>query len=182
MKTSTSTTKQKEVRGPKGTPQSRPLHGVSPVWSVRNILAPVDFSDCSNLGLAHATALAKALGSELDILHVFTPVVHPPAMDAMVLMDYLPTEEKARERLQELRDEYCKGIPTKTHLRKAGWQHGGVIEVLLDHAQSSGADLIVIAAHGYGKLERFLMGSTTEKLVRHASCPVLVIREKTRNQ
>jgi nucleotide-binding universal stress UspA family protein len=132
----------------------------------KKILAPTDFSDLSAGGVRYACQLAKDAGAELIILNV-------------VLLDETNTinkqdMEKHKQRLDEFIAKKIGDAGAHVRMRKlvdAGQPYG----VILDCAENESVDLIVMCSHGRSGLARALIGSVTDKLLRAATCPVLVV-------
>jgi nucleotide-binding universal stress UspA family protein len=138
------------------------------------ILVPVDFSECSMQGLAYAKALAKQFGSKLVLLnsvalqYYFTSDEYA-RYDWPLLMQQ--AEQSSRKQMRNLIEKTdWHGIEVKSSLQigHAGQQ---ICARALDHH----ADLIVTSTHGTTGFKHLLVGSTAEYVVRHASCPVLVV-------
>jgi nucleotide-binding universal stress UspA family protein len=139
------------------------------------LLCPVDFSESSLAALRFAFSLAREADAQLTILHVFD---WPPDDDLLVERFDVPefrrvVEEQARGRLQALvtDDErvWCKPS-TKV-------AYGKPYREILDVAEKEQTDLIVIGVRGRNPLDLTLFGSTTNHVVRRASCPVLTLRQ-----
>ncbi len=153
----------------------KPLRG--PELKVNRILVPVDFSRCSLLALQYAVGFAEQFHARLIVLHVVEPAAPYPenymgvstGLEQPVDLSF----ESARERLEEL--------TRKTVGSAAAWESlvrmGHAYSEISDTAKAMGADLIIIATHGYTGLKHVLLGSTAERVVRHASCPVLTVRQ-----
>jgi nucleotide-binding universal stress UspA family protein len=133
--------------------------------SIRTILYPTDFSECSEAALPEAASLAREHGARLIVLHV-TPVEQSPAvpMDPRFYWDAL---EEVRGRLEGLDLNH----PVEVHLR-----HGDAAEEILGSADELQCDLIVMGTHGRSGLGRILMGSVAEAVLRGSRCPVLTGR------
>jgi nucleotide-binding universal stress UspA family protein len=141
------------------------------VFGLKKILVPVDSSDCSKKALQYAIPFARQFGAELTLLSVVEPY---PAVPEMAPTD-IETIGDTRRGLEKLRESVTNTVRAKTLLRT------GAPEIeIADAAADIGADLIIIATHGRKGLSRMVLGSTTEKVVRHAPCPVLIVREKER--
>ena len=139
-----------------------------PLFNLKRILVPVDFSDCSKYALQYANALAKQSGAELQLLHIVEPY---PAVPEMYPVD-VETLQDARSGLDTLHKELADVVPVKTVLRT-----GTPYLEIAQAAQDLKSDLIIISTHGRKGITRMFLGSTTERVVRHAPCPVLVVRE-----
>jgi nucleotide-binding universal stress UspA family protein len=142
---------------------------------IKNILFPTDFSDGASHALEYAVNMAGTYGAKLYVLHVIHDIdmssnLHIPHRS--VDMMYSEFESSARKALDKLClsvQEDCKGIENRV-LR------GIPYEEILKFIPENHIDLIIMATHGRKGLDRVLFGSTTERVVRNASCPVLTIR------
>jgi nucleotide-binding universal stress UspA family protein len=141
--------------------------------TLRKILVPVDFSECSLKGVAFARALARDLGSNLILLN------------SVALQYYIASDEYGRFNLPQVLEQTEKSAcdQMRDFVAKTNWGGVGVDSTIeIGHAgeqicaaAAEKADLIVIATHGHTGLKHVLLGSTAEYVVRHASCPVLVV-------
>jgi len=140
----------------------------------KKILVPVDFSACAAQGLAYAKALATQFGSRLVLLHS-VDLSYYSTNPEYILYDFPPlleaAEKSAREQMLELIGETDWKDLEVEHALESG--HPG--EQICGRARDLGADMIVTSTHGRTGLKRILLGSTAEYIVRHASCPVLVV-------
>jgi universal stress protein A len=143
---------------------------------VKSILVPVDFSPPSNRALDYATMLARQFDAKLTLLHVIEPVATPDFVAAFPLaMEDDELMAAAKERLEKLAKS--AGMPRGT-VEKTLVRFGRSFHEIAEAARTLKADLIVISTHGYTGLKHVLLGSTTERVVRHAPCPVLVVRQR----
>ena len=144
---------------------------------LRQILLPTDFSGCANYALPYAAAIARATGARIICVHVVEAVV--PAVGYTGLAEPMPIadiseqlEDSAERELPRLTDcEELKGVEVEEVI-----VHGDAAAEIVSLAEEREADLIVIASHGRTGLGRMIFGSTAEAVVRHASCPVLVVK------
>lgn len=141
------------------------------LFKLQRILVPVDFSDCSNKALQYAVPFAKQFGAALVLLHVVEPY---PAAPEMASYDF-ETVQDCRGELEKLRKSIDAVVRAKTLLR-TGTAHTEIAHV----ADDLEVDLIIISTHGRNGLSRVFLGSTAEKVIRHAPCPVLIVRERER--
>jgi len=143
------------------------------VPTISRVLAPVDLSDQSDLIVNHATALADAYDAPLDLLHVVEEAAYPSAYGLDPLTPALPdVQDRAREALETLAGELdLRPGPVNVHVMA-----GNAARDIVEFADEQGADLIVMATHGRTGLERFLIGSVAEKVVRRARCPVFTLK------
>lgn len=132
------------------------------------ILFPTDFSERADHALPAAIAFAEAEGGKIVFLHVAAPLNWPVPEAAKLRQDLV---EASILRLRELRAKAGKRVPTEVHIAQGTPQ-----EEIARFAARNAIDVIVIATQGHSRLERFLLGSTAERLVRAAPCSVLVTR------
>ena len=136
--------------------------------SIHAILHPTDFSERSLGAFAIARSLAWDYGARLVVLHV-------KASDSIVYGDGLVVPEPAGRReelLARLRHDCpaSRGVPTEHALAE-----GDPASEILRVAGETGCDLVVMATHGRTGLNRILMGSVAEEVVRKSPCPVLTV-------
>ena len=134
------------------------------------ILFPTDFSSCSDAGVAQATALAKAAGAKLVILHVQEPPVAYGAGD-MYYGVLEPNEAEILRMLNAVKPTDAS-VPYEHRLVK-----GDPSDKIVEVANHENADLIVLGTHGRTGLKRLLMGSVAEAVVRRATCPVMTFKQ-----
>lgn len=151
--------------------------------TLHKILVPTDFSECSHAACELASTLATRLGSSIELLHVD----EPPAWQGFVIPELIvsmPNEANTslHEFVQTRARRALDHLVEKLH--SAGVGHVGQrIEtgqpeaVIVRIAQETGCDLIVMGTHGRKGIERLMMGSVAERVVRQATCPVLTVRE-----
>jgi universal stress protein A len=144
----------------------------APVFKLQKILVPVDFSERSKKALQYAIPFAKQFGAELILVHVVEPY---PAVPEMAPYDFENLND-GRKGLQNLQIELDERVKSSTSLR-TGTPH---LE-LTGAARELDVDLIIMSTHGRKGLTRRVFGSTTEKVVRYAPCPVLIVREPERD-
>jgi len=139
-----------------------------------HILLTTDFSEASEQAILTAAELARSTGARLTVLNVRR---HPPAAPEAVvptekLVSAADLDAEARHALNDLGSTLLSDVGdvslvTIEHVSAAG--------AICEYAERHGVDLIVIGTHGRTGLTRFLIGSVAEKVVRHASCPILVV-------
>ena len=163
--------KTKPAKALKATRPASPLR-----LSIRSILVPIDFSSPSRKTLDHALALAAKFGAKLTLMHVVEPVATADFAGAFPLAVENDVRMAASKR--ELAGLVkTAGIP-RGRLGGIVVRCGRSFYEIVDVARLRKMDLIVIATHGYTGWKHALLGSTTERVVRHASCPVLVVRDQ----
>jgi nucleotide-binding universal stress UspA family protein len=143
---------------------------------IKKILIPIDFSDYSKAALKYSSNFAKIFNSELVLIYVVEPVIYPPdfSMGQLTLPAInLDVDKRASEELEKLANsEIEKTIKVKTLIKP-----GKPFVEIIDTAREENIDLIIIATHGHSGMEHILFGSTADKVVKKAPCPVLTIRE-----
>lgn len=153
------------------TTSTQPLRPPTP--NLRRILVPTDFSDRATQALRYAVPLARQLGGKISVLHVLDwPVV--PATVGFALTDERTLAEAARRKLAELAQATVPPELLDRALVRTGRAYHGIVEA----ARELRLDLIVMATQGRVGLEGVLLGSTAERVVRHAACPVLTVRSQ----
>jgi nucleotide-binding universal stress UspA family protein len=172
------------------TPAQEPSPGLGEEGArlYRRILVAVDFSEHSNQTVAHGTNLAARCGAEVTLLHVLqipeyasVPYQGNPHLNVDELTacfsgaEHSVVKQQAKEKLAALEARvHQQGIKAESLLYE-----GHPFEQIVEVAKSTGADLIVIGSHGQGgltRLTRLLIGSTAERVVQWAPCPVLVVK------
>ena len=142
---------------------------------LRRILVPIDFSDHSKKALQYAIPFAEQFKSSIDLLYVVEPTVYP-ADFSFGQVGFPSVEDELRQRgAEELHALVKSEIGTRVEAR-FDVRTGKAFNEIDQYAQEEGIDLIIIATHGHSGMEHVLFGSTAEKVVRYAPCPVLVVR------
>ena len=148
-----------------------------PLWKLKRILVPIDFSEESIKALRYAKPFAEEFGAEIILLHVVEPVVRPEYCLIVPGARGGRTVARMNEREQQLARLRHREIGEA--IKDDNVVHmGKPYEEIVNLARAKKVDLIVIATHGYKGLKHVFLGSTTERVVRFAPCPVLVVREK----
>jgi nucleotide-binding universal stress UspA family protein len=141
--------------------------------SPRRILVPCDFSETSLEALRYARTLAQAFDSRVHLLHVLPHAVQwPTESEHRVLVEpHQQSRAEAELKLVALATEERLDPLTTTIAAVIG----DVDHAILTYATSARADLIVMGTHGRAAFADFLLRSVTERVVRQASCPVVVV-------
>lgn len=144
---------------------------------IKNILCPVDRSPSSLEAFTYAIALARWQGARLNLLEVIETVV-PTGGRRIPENGRVPKETRAaleRDLRRVLAARRASDVKVAIFMRK-----GHVVQEILAHAKASRADLVVIGSHGRGGVQRLVLGSVAEKVLRLATCPVLTVRRGVR--
>jgi nucleotide-binding universal stress UspA family protein len=137
------------------------------VIHIRKILYPTDFSSHSNQAYFHAIALAKTHGASLTVLFVYNA-------DATTTPGFQGDEQAARRYWQEQLEQIR---PVDGHIPVSHvLLQGDPASEIVRYGRDANVDLIVMGTHGRTGLERLLLGSVAEKVLRDASCSVLVVK------
>ena len=150
---------------------------------IRRILVPVDFSEHAREALLYAVRLAEPLEADVDVLHVdaeadaTTEHVTVPGHPGRTVAEEL--DARAREELEA----FVRSVPqppqspqsNEVRLR-ATIRRGDPARVIVE--ESGDYDLVLMGRHGRTALLHLLVGSVTEKVLRHARCPVLTVRQR----
>jgi nucleotide-binding universal stress UspA family protein len=144
---------------------------------IKNILCPVDRSPSSLQAFGYAIALARWQDARLNLLEVIEAAVPPRGRrvpeDAGVPNDTRAALERDLGRVLTARR--ASDVRVRIHMRK-----GHVVQEILAQATASRADLVVMGSHGRGGVQRLVLGSVAEKVLRLATCPVLTVRSGVR--
>jgi nucleotide-binding universal stress UspA family protein len=143
---------------------------------IKRILVPVDFSTAGKPALRYAKSLAQLTGARVCLVHVMERIYQVNASYdgeefSHAQLDTSRMREMITRKIGALQAGMFRGIRTAFEIRE-GVAHHEIVEA----ARTSKASLVVMATHGYTGLQHVLLGSTTERVVRHAPCPVLVVR------
>ena len=145
------------------------------VIRVQRILVPVDLSEASLKALKYASAFAQQCGAALFLVNVLEPPVYVAELGpaALPLADEAAVQGARRSLASLAKAEVSPRTCFHSHVEVGcPWRR------ICDLARTHEADLIIVATHGYTGLKHTLLGSTAEQIVRHAPCPVLVVRER----
>jgi nucleotide-binding universal stress UspA family protein len=144
-----------------------------------HLLVPSDGTPLSLRALDQALALAKALGSQVTLLHVQPALPVPMVgmgdmLDPATLESLSQTAEKESARI--LQEGQAAGVAAGVDIRTEVVKQDLPYRAIVEAAKRHGCDLIVMASHGRKGLSGLLIGSETQRVLLHASIPVLVVR------
>ena len=150
----------------------------------KNILCPTDFSENAVHALRYASALSKYSGASVDCVYDIdlgygeSGLVHEGYLGGVgAFRSIEDLEEDARGKLAKLKEatKTSLGLDLTTHIRE-----GNIVQEILKVAELCNTDLIIVATHGRHGLERFLLGSTCDGIIRTSAMPVLSIKPSER--
>ncbi len=143
----------------------------------KKILLPTDFSDESLYAMSYAVDLAKMFNAKLVMMHVIYDIekasnLHIPHPSITEL--YQDLENHAKRNLQSFGIDLREGLEEVDTVVKRGIPY----EEIIKFANENNVDLIIIGTLPRSGVERFFVGSTTQRVIRNAPCPVLVVTKK----
>ena len=148
------------------------------VFKLTKILCPTDFSELSLHALRYARELARSFDAQIHCLHVVDEAYQYWAAMGPESAPIGPAVEDiksyAETHMTRFTDEHLVGLKFLPITKVVS---GRPFREIVQYGRENGIDLIVIATHGRGGLAHALLGSTAEKVVRKAACPVLTVRE-----
>jgi len=150
---------------------SRKRHRVS----VNHILLPFDFSIHSKNALRYAVLMAKEFDASLHLVYVVEPTLYPADLGfGQVVLPEVEddlVEEGEKQLLSIIKDHIGKDVQATSVVRR-GKPH----QEILQEAEERKIDLIIVPTHGHTGVEHILFGSTAERIIRNAKCPVMTLR------
>jgi nucleotide-binding universal stress UspA family protein len=143
---------------------------------IRRILVAVDFSEPSRLAFDYAANLGEKFGADVDVLHVWeVPAFVPPGGVVVVGNASASLADMVKKAAEEGLERFiADGVKRGVRIREAHVQMGYPAHTIVEAAV--GYDLLVLGTHGRSGVSRVLLGSVAERVVRHAPCPVLTVR------
>jgi len=146
--------------------------------SIQTILLPIDFSEHSRRALDRGVEVARATSARIELVH---------AIEELVYRGVRYTEALSPNALEERREERVAELESwRTIAEQAGVEASAQIvsgdprNAILEHAEHTKPDLIVIGSHGRSRLQTALLGSVSEYVLRAAHCDVLLVRTADR--
>ncbi len=140
---------------------------------LQKILVPVDFSPCAREGARYASVFATGVGADLLLAHVINPSFGPENGDGR--MDCSQLCATARIEANDKLDQLVNFLPLVNISAETEVLIGTPTETLIEETKRADIDMVILATHGLTGLRYALLGSVAERMVRRASCPVLVV-------
>ncbi|MDX9924461.1 MAG: universal stress protein [Ignavibacteriaceae bacterium] len=143
---------------------------------ISKVLVPIDFSEYSKNAFKYSVDFVKLFDAELFLIYVVEPIIYPADFSlgqvAIPSID-IDMQKKAEDELNSLAKQFIKNNLKYKVVIKTGKPFVEINE----YAREQDIDMIIMATHGHTGVEHLLFGSTAEKVVRKAPCPVLTLRE-----
>ncbi len=145
---------------------------------IKKILVPTDFSEYSRKSIKYGISLAEQYNAEVYVLYVFDDRI----FDESLFILY--TENEMRQNRKKVYNEQLEKIVCDIHSKSPQLELHRKLKVgiafveIIKFAKAENIDLIIMSSHGRTGISHLLIGSTTEKVVRKAPCPVLTVRPK----
>ena len=136
---------------------------------IQRILVPVDFSHLGEAAIYYSRELAVNLGAQLHLVHVLESIAHAREY-ATVLVDGVRARAQYRDHLLEIQYGLLADVHTEASVRE-----GSPFQEIVAASQEQNCDLIIMSSHGRTGLMHVLLGSTSERVLRHSTRPVLVV-------
>ena len=147
----------------------------TPPFKLKNILVPIDFSNLSKDALPYAVVLAGNFGAEIILVHIVEKVPMDYLLGGeLTNQTIVPLMKEAESNLERVAEELNQATGVKVTVMV---RQGRPFEEICAASKAGNADIIILTTHGYTGLKHVWLGSTAERVVRHAACPVLVVRE-----
>lgn len=143
---------------------------------IHKVMVPIDFSDYSKNALRYAAQFSKQFKAKMFLVYVVEPMIYPAdfSMGQVAIPSTdIDLQKRGEEELNNLAKNFIDPATEVVTIIKTGKPFVEIIET----ASEEDIDLIIMATHGHTGVEHLLFGSTAEKVVRKAPCPVLTLRE-----
>ena len=144
------------------------------MFTAETTVVPVDFSACSLQGLNYAIPLAERVAAKIVLLHA-VPLGPDYTSGSYAMYDLSGLEQKARTDGEERMRNFVSRVKFRRVKFETAITIGTPVQEICSFAETKDVDLIITSTHGWTGLKRILIGSTAERLVRHAPCSVLVV-------
>lgn len=144
----------------------------------RSILVPTDFSECAQEAERYGVELARRFGSSLHYLYAVEPIDTFATINGVEQSIYFDVLKDLRASAEERLSQIAADLQREGMLVTTVVREGRASEAIIEYALQNNISLICIATHGRRGFSHLILGSTTERVVRRAPCPVFVVRVK----
>jgi universal stress protein A len=144
--------------------------------AIKRILVPLDGSEHAVKALHYAIQFAQCYGARIDTVRIVEPTVYP---DGSTIPQHRYNQDEVALKMAQTQSKKIagklipEGVTWRNHVLK-----GNPYAEIVGLAAKQKTDLLLITTHGHTGLQRFLLGSAAEKIIRHAPCPVMVVRDE----
>jgi nucleotide-binding universal stress UspA family protein len=149
---------------------------VPQILSLKKILVPTDFSETSKKAVQYALRFAEQFGCDIALIYVVEPAT--PMAGAPLAVEVFTDEDEFSMAEKDLAELAAESQANSGHSVTSMVRVGHAPNEITKAARELDVDLIIISTHGYTSWRHLCIGSTSERVVRTAPCPVLVVREK----
>jgi nucleotide-binding universal stress UspA family protein len=143
--------------------------------TVQKILFPTDFSEASQVAVPYVKKMCELFNASLHVVHVIEPVLQP-ADFAWVTINYPEMQQRREAALREGLAKLLRDTGLTQPAPVTALMQGNAAHEIARYAKEHAIDMIVMATHGHTGLTHLLLGSTAERVVRQAPCPVLTVK------
>jgi nucleotide-binding universal stress UspA family protein len=143
-------------------------------FSIKTILVPIDFSNCSREGLRHAIAFANEFGAKIILLHA-TYLGYVYSCEGTAIYDIPGLQKAARKTAERKMREFVRSVNFGAVKFETAFTDGSPVIDICAFAKDHDVNLIITSTHGFTGFTHVLIGSIAEHVVRHAPCSVLVV-------
>ena len=138
--------------------------------AITEIVAPIDLEEQTEKVVEYAAYMAQRLSANLTLLHVVELLrpIGDMVLGSTTVEDYNKNRlAYAKEKVEKILADYpeCKGVVVT----------GEIVDEIIEFAEQKGANLVIIGTHGSKGLEKLLLGSVAERVVKYSHCPTLVM-------
>lgn len=151
------------------------------MFTVTSLLVPTDFSDNANKALEYTKEIARGSKSVIHLIHVVEPVVYP-ADWSYAQVGFADLEQELQDNSEKELAKIADQLTSQGYTVKTAVRRGRASDEICSYAAENSISIIAIGTHGRSGFEHFLFGSTTERVLRKAPCPVLSVRLSTSNK
>lgn len=162
----------------RGAATAEVIEMVPRVLRIQHLLVPIDFSAAAEKALRYAVSFAEQFDARITLLHVQPGPYYLGEIGEFPTA--IPAPGPSTETLQARLEAEAKRLIPAGVLERTLCRVGPAFDEICNAAREMPIDLIIISTHGHTGLKHVLLGSTAERVVRHAPCPVLVVREHER--
>lgn len=142
-----------------------------------NILVPLDGSEFSECALDHVVAIAQGCkAGRVILLQILEPFYHESTVIGVLGEDFIrETEQKAKDHTLQYLIKKAAELGKLGVKAEAVVREGFAADVILDFAKDENIDLIIMTTHGRSGIARWALGSVADKIIRHASTPIMIV-------